>query len=156
VSNLSLIEKQTMWSENQSFKQDRDAAHCLQCRNQFPIGQAIGVALATNNRRRGNKHNIELCMPRSSWKMPFSEVSAPFSAPNLDKTKQDKPPSKVWSRQSVVLPQFVDNSFTVHNGKTFIPIKVSEEMVGHKFGEFAITRKRATHKTNRRRQVARR
>ena len=95
-------------------------------------------------------------MPRSSWKMPFSEVPAPFLARNLTKTKLDKPSSKIWSRQSVVLPQFVDNSFTVHNGKTFIPIKVSEEMVGHKFGEFAITRKRATHKTNRRKQATRR
>ena len=112
--------------------------------------------MATNNSRQANGYNIELCMPRSSWKMPFSEVSAPFFAPNLDKTKLDKSLSKVWSRQSVVLPQFVDNSFTVHNGKTFVPIKVSEEMVGHKFGEFAITRKRATHKTNRRKQVARR
>ena len=95
-------------------------------------------------------------MPRSSWKMPFSEVSAPFFAGNFSKTKLGKPSLKIWSRQSVVLPHFVDNSFTVHNGKTFVPIKVSEEMVGHKFGEFAITRKKAAHKTNRRKQVARR
>jgi small subunit ribosomal protein S19 len=95
-------------------------------------------------------------MPRSSWKMPFSEVSAPFFAGHLNKTKLGKPSLKVWSRQSVVLPQFVDNSFTVHNGKTFVPIKVSEEMVGHKFGEFAITRRRAAHKTNRKKQVGRR
>lgn len=88
--------------------------------------------------------------------MPFSQVSAPFLAHSLNKTKLGKPSLKVWSRQSVVLPQFVDNSFTVHNGKTFVPIKVSEEMVGHKFGEFAITRKRATHKTNTRKQIARR
>jgi small subunit ribosomal protein S19 len=109
-----------------------------------------------NNSKKANGYNNKLCMPRSSWKMPFSEVPAPFFARSLNNSKLGKPLLKVWSRQSVVLPQFVDNSFTVHNGKTFVPIKVSEEMVGHKFGEFAITRKRATHKTNRRKQIARR
>jgi small subunit ribosomal protein S19 len=47
---------------------------------------------------------------------------------------------KTWSRRSTVLPQFVGLTFGVHNGKKFIPVSVSENMVGHKFGEFAPTR----------------
>lgn len=94
-------------------------------------------------------------MSRSTWKMPFSEVTAVFPADSLKTTKLGKPASKIWSRRSVVLPHFVDNSFTVHNGRVFIPIKVSEEMVGHKFGEFAITRRKPAHKANRKKQVAR-
>ena len=94
-------------------------------------------------------------MSRSTWKMPFSEVSTSLLANSLSTSKSDKPKLKVWSRQSVVLPHFVDNSFTVHNGKAFVPIKVSEGMVGHKFGEFAITRRRAAHKTNRKKQTTR-
>jgi small subunit ribosomal protein S19 len=47
---------------------------------------------------------------------------------------------KIWSRRSTILPQFVGVTFGVHNGKKFIPVAVSENMVGHKFGEFAPTR----------------
>jgi small subunit ribosomal protein S19 len=47
---------------------------------------------------------------------------------------------KIWSRRSTILPQFVGVTFGVHNGKKFIPVSVSENMVGHKFGEFAPTR----------------
>jgi small subunit ribosomal protein S19 len=87
--------------------------------------------------------------------MPFSEVKTPLLAGSLSKTKLNKQTPKVWSRRSVVLPHFVESTFTVHNGKSFIPIKVSEEMVGHKFGEFAITRKKPLHKGNRRKQIGR-
>ncbi len=47
---------------------------------------------------------------------------------------------KIWSRRSVILPDFVGHNFSVHNGNKFIPVYVSENMVGHKFGEFAPTR----------------
>jgi small subunit ribosomal protein S19 len=47
---------------------------------------------------------------------------------------------KIWSRRSTILPQFVGVTFGVYNGKKFIPVSVSENMVGHKFGEFAPTR----------------
>jgi small subunit ribosomal protein S19 len=47
---------------------------------------------------------------------------------------------KTWSRRSTILPQFVGLTFNVYNGKKFIPVSVSEEMVGHKLGEFAPTR----------------
>lgn len=94
-------------------------------------------------------------MPRSIWKMPFSEVETPSFTGSFSKNKLNTPMSKIWSRRSVVLPHFVDNTFTVHNGKSFIPIKVSEEMVGHKFGEFAVTRRKPLHKSNRKKQVSR-
>ncbi len=78
-------------------------------------------------------------MPRSSWKIPFVDGYV------LKKSQQYKDSSKkqivkIWSRRSTILPQFVGVNFSVYNGKKFIPISVSEGMVGHKFGEFAPTR----------------
>jgi small subunit ribosomal protein S19 len=55
---------------------------------------------------------------------------------------------KIWSRHSTILPQFVGVTFGVHNGKKFIPVSVSENMVGHKFGEFAPTRTYYGHKAD--------
>lgn len=52
---------------------------------------------------------------------------------------------KTWSRRSTVIPEFVGYTFAVHNGKKFIPVYVSESMVGHKFGEFSPTRIFRTH-----------
>ena len=52
----------------------------------------------------------------------------------------NKKPIKTWSRRSMITPDFVGHNFAVHNGKTFIPVFVSENMVGHKLGEFAPTR----------------
>ena len=54
--------------------------------------------------------------------------------------KNDKKPIKTWSRKSMVTPDFVGLNFAVHNGKTFVPVYVTENMVGHKLGEFAPTR----------------
>ena len=60
----------------------------------------------------------------------------------VEKIKNDpnKKPIKTWSRKSTIIPDFVGFSFLIYNGKKFIPITVSEDMVGHKFGEFAPTR----------------
>ena len=60
----------------------------------------------------------------------------------IDKLKSNpnKKPIKTWSRNSTIIPDFVGHSFMIHNGKSFIPITISEEMVGHKLGEFAPTR----------------
>ena len=60
----------------------------------------------------------------------------------IDKLKDapNKKPIKTWSRNSTIIPDFVGHSFMIHNGKSFIPITISEEMVGHKLGEFAPTR----------------
>ncbi len=79
-------------------------------------------------------------MTRSLWKGPFSDMSlSPFS-------ENKNTHQKIWSRRSVILPQFIGKQFMIHNGKTFIPLKVTPDMVGHKMGEFATTRKKAIHK----------
>ena len=78
-------------------------------------------------------------MARSVWKGPFVH---PSLLKKIDKIKSGEPkrPIKTWSRNSTVIPDFVGHSFLIHNGKAFIPITISEEMVGHKLGEFAATR----------------
>ena len=78
-------------------------------------------------------------MARAVWKGPFVEESL---MKKVDKYKTDpkKIPIKTWSRKSTIIPDFVGISFLIYNGKKFIPITVSEDMVGHKFGEFAPTR----------------
>ena len=78
-------------------------------------------------------------MARSIWKGPFVH---PSLLKKIDKLKDgtNKKPIKTWSRESTIIPEFVGHSFLIHNGKTFIPITISEEMVGHKLGEFAPTR----------------
>ena len=57
----------------------------------------------------------------------------------------NKKPIKTWSRRTMIIPDFVGLNFTVHNGKTFIPVYVTENMVGHKLGEFSPTRIFKTH-----------
>ena len=57
-----------------------------------------------------------------------------------------KIPTKIWSRRSVILPQFVGLTFQVHNGNRFLPVRITEEMIGFRFGEFAPTRKPTIHK----------
>ena len=78
-------------------------------------------------------------MTRSVWKGPFVH---PSLLKKIDKIKSGEPkrPIKTWSRNSTVIPDVVGHSFLIHNGKAFIPITISEEMVGHKLGEFAATR----------------
>ena len=78
-------------------------------------------------------------MSRAVWKGPFVEESL---IKKVDKYKTDakKIPIKTWSRKSTIIPDFVGISFLIYNGKKFIPITVSEDMVGHKFGEFSPTR----------------
>ena len=78
-------------------------------------------------------------MARSIWKGPFVEESV---IKKVDKQKSDpnKKPIKIWSRKSTIIPDFVGISFLIYNGKKFIPITISEDMVGHKMGEFAPTR----------------
>jgi small subunit ribosomal protein S19 len=74
-------------------------------------------------------------MARSVWKGPFVELSL------LKKVEAGgRGPIKTWSRRSTILPQFVGHTFSVYNGRKFIPVSVSEEMVGMKLGEFAPTR----------------
>ena len=78
-------------------------------------------------------------MSRSVWKGPFVD---PSLLKKVEKLKsQSRPlPIKTWSRKSTIIPEFIGVSFLIYNGKKFIPITISEEMVGHKLGEFAPTR----------------
>ena len=83
-------------------------------------------------------------MSRSIWKGPFVD---PSLLKKIEKTKDKSNPApiKTWSRKSTIIPDFVGVSFLIYNGKKFIPITISEDMVGHKLGEFAPTRQFAGH-----------
>ena len=83
-------------------------------------------------------------MTRGVWKGPFVH---PSLLKKIDKLKDQtkKMPIKTRSRNSTIIPEFVGHSFLIHNGKSFIPITVSEEMVGHKLGEFSPTRRFSGH-----------
>ena len=78
-------------------------------------------------------------MARSVWKGPFVEESL-IKKVEKEKNNPNRKPIKTWSRKSTILPDFVGISFLIYNGKKFIPITISEDMVGHKLGEFAPTR----------------
>ena len=78
-------------------------------------------------------------MARSVWKGPFIDGYLMKKADKVRESGRNEV-IKTWSRRSTILPQFVGLTFGVHNGSKFIPVSVSEEMVGHKFGEFAPTR----------------
>ena len=77
-------------------------------------------------------------MPRSIKKGPFVDQYL------IDKVEKmnvaNKTPIKTWSRRSLIIPDFVGHTFNVHNGKTFVPVFVTENMVGHKLGDFVPTR----------------
>lgn len=75
-------------------------------------------------------------MARSVWKGPFVDG---FLLRKAEKARSGTV-IKTWSRRSTILPQFVGLTFGVHNGTKHVPVLVSEDMVGHKFGEFAPTR----------------
>ncbi|RIJ16323.1 30S ribosomal protein S19 [Henriciella mobilis] len=78
-------------------------------------------------------------MPRSVWKGPFVDGYLLKKAEKAHAAER-REVIKTWSRRSTIMPQFVGLNFQVHNGNKFVPVLVTEEMVGHKFGEFAPTR----------------
>ena len=78
-------------------------------------------------------------MARSVWKGPFVDGSLIKKVEKASQTVRSEV-IKTWSRRSTILPQFVGLTFGVYNGRKFIPVNVTEEMVGHKLGEFAPTR----------------
>jgi small subunit ribosomal protein S19 len=78
-------------------------------------------------------------MGRSVKKGPFVQEALTKRVEILN-SKNEKRVIKTWSRASTVLPEFVGHTFAVHNGNKFIPVYVTENMVGHKLGEFAPTR----------------
>ena len=78
-------------------------------------------------------------MARSVWKGPFVELSLLKKAQVAQETNA-RSPIKTWSRRSTILPDFVGLTFSVYNGRKFLPVSVNEDMVGMKLGEFAPTR----------------
>lgn len=78
-------------------------------------------------------------MPRSVKKGPFVDHHL-IKKVETAKQNNDKRPLKTWSRRSMILPDMVGLTIAVHNGKDHMPIFISENMVGHKLGEFALTR----------------
>ncbi len=78
-------------------------------------------------------------MSRSQKKGPFVDKNVFQKVAKLD-AENKKEPIKTWARSCTVIPEFVGHTFMVHNGKTHVKVYITEEMVGHKFGEFAPTR----------------
>ena len=78
-------------------------------------------------------------MTRSAKKGPFCDASL-VKKVEVAQTNKDKKPIKTWSRRSTILPDFIGLTIAVHNGRQHVPVYVSENMVGHKLGEFALTR----------------
>ena len=78
-------------------------------------------------------------MARSVWKGPYFDVTL-FKKVKKSKEESSKSPIKTWSRRSTIIPDFVGVTILVYNGKSFIPVYVTEDMVGHKLGEFSPTR----------------
>ena len=83
-------------------------------------------------------------MARSLKKGPFVDESL-MKKVKKNNSAEKKEVIKTWSRRSTIFPEFIGNTFAVHNGKEFIPVYVTEDMVGHKLGEFVPTRKFGGH-----------
>ena len=83
-------------------------------------------------------------MARSVWKGPFVDGYLLKKA-DAARSSGRHEMIRIWSRRSTILPQFVGLTFGVYNGKKFIPVNVTEEMVGHKLGEFSPTRTFSSH-----------
>ena len=83
-------------------------------------------------------------MARSLKKGPYVFTRLLKKVQKLNETGK-KEVIKNWSRRSTIFPEFIGHTFAVHNGKEFIPVYVTEDMVGHKLGEFALTRKNGGH-----------
>ena len=86
-------------------------------------------------------------MARSLKKGPFIDESLMKKVQKVNESEK-KEVIKTWSRRSTIFPAFIGHTFAVHNGKEFIPVYVTEDMVGHKLGEFALTRKFGGHGDN--------
>ena len=78
-------------------------------------------------------------MARSTKKGPFVDAHLTVKIEVLNQAN-DKKVVKTWSRRSTIFPEFVGHTIAVHNGKKFVPVYVTENMVGHKLGEFSFTR----------------
>ncbi|MBK8014169.1 MAG: 30S ribosomal protein S19 [Deltaproteobacteria bacterium] len=79
-------------------------------------------------------------MPRSTKKGPFIDEHLAKKVDALNRGNAKKTVIKTWSRRSIITPDCIGHTFAVHNGKKFWPVFVTEQMVGHKLGEFSPTR----------------
>ena len=86
-------------------------------------------------------------MPRSLKKGPFIDHHL-ISKVNTAVANNDRKPIKTWSRRSTIFPEMVGLTIAVHNGRQHVPVLVNENMVGHKLGEFALTRTYKGHVAN--------
>src|SRR5215468_622220 len=86
-------------------------------------------------------------MGRSLKKGPFVDTPLLEKVEAMNRTGLEKKVIKTWSRRSTVVPEMVGHTLAVHNGKKFIPVYITENMVGHKLGEFAPTRQFKGHTT---------
>ena len=86
-------------------------------------------------------------MARSLKKGPFVDKSLMNKIKKLNEANK-KEVVKTWSRRSTIFPDFIGHTIAVHNGREFIPVYITEEMVGHKLGEFTLTRKSTGHAGN--------
>ena len=93
-------------------------------------------------------------MARSLKKGPYVEASLLVKV-NKARESQDRRVIKTWSRRSTITPDFIGLTLAVHNGKKFIPVYITENMVGHKLGEFAPTRHFGGHAGDRKTRVGR-
>ncbi|OGV74655.1 MAG: 30S ribosomal protein S19 [Methylophilales bacterium RIFCSPHIGHO2_02_FULL_57_10] len=87
-------------------------------------------------------------MARSVKKGPFADAHL-VKKVEVASASRDRRPIKTWSRRSTILPDFVGLTIAVHNGKQHVPVLISENMVGHKLGEFALTRTFKGHAADR-------
>jgi small subunit ribosomal protein S19 len=92
-------------------------------------------------------------MSRSLKKGPFVDAHLLKKVETAQSSK-DKRPIKTWSRRSTIVPDFIGLTIAVHNGKQHVPVYVSEQMVGHKLGEFALTRTFKGHAADKKTAVA--
>jgi small subunit ribosomal protein S19 len=91
-------------------------------------------------------------MARSIKKGPFVDLCLMKKVDEIRRTKEGKV-IKTWSRRSTIVPEMVGITFAVHNGKKFIPVFITEEMVGHKLGEFSPTRTFHGHSGDRKTKI---
>ena len=90
-------------------------------------------------------------MPRSLKKGPFIDISLQKKVDQAI-AENSKKPIKTWSRRSMISPSMVGLTISVHNGRQHVPVSINEDMVGHKLGEFAITRTFKLHSGDRKAQ----
>ena len=92
-------------------------------------------------------------MPRSVKKGPFLDVSLRKKVEKAQK-EGSKRPITTWSRRSMIVPEMIGLTIAIHNGKAHVPVYISENMIGHKLGEFAVTRTFRAHSGDRKTKEA--